>query len=131
MIKEQTSSMSMNMKEVEDLIVKTLDDSKARDVQVIDIKGISSFADLMVVATGTSTTHVKAVGSHVEQAFKEAGEPPLGVEAGPQPDWVLVDLGNAIVHVMTEGARAHYALEKLWDIKAQTSAENASEAVAE
>ncbi|WP_321326396.1 ribosome silencing factor [Thiomicrorhabdus sp.] len=123
--------MSMNMKEVEDLIVKTLDDSKARDVQVIDIKGISSFADLMVVATGTSTTHVKAVGSHVEQAFKEAGEPPLGVEAGPQPDWVLVDLGNAIVHVMTEGARAHYALEKLWDIKAQTSAENASEAVAE
>jgi len=119
--------MSMNIKEIEDLIVKTLEDSKARDIQVMDIKGISSFADLMVVATGTSTTHVKAVGSHVEQAFKEAGEPPLGVEAGPQPDWVLVDLGNAIVHVMTEGARAHYALEKLWDIKAQTAAEKIAE----
>lgn len=119
--------MSMNMKEVEELIVKTLEDSKARDIQVMDIKGISSFADLMIVATGTSTTHVKALGSHVEQAFKEVGEPPLGVEAGPQPDWVLVDLGNAIVHVMTEGARAHYALEKLWDIKAQTAAEQAAE----
>ena len=119
--------MSMNMKEVEELIVKTLDDSKARDIQVMDIKGISSFADLMVVATGTSTTHVKALGAHVEQAFKDAGEPPLGVEAGPQPDWVLIDLGNAIVHVMTEGARAHYALEKLWDIKAQNAAEQAAE----
>ncbi|GAB6070929.1 ribosome silencing factor [Thiomicrorhabdus hydrogeniphila] len=119
--------MSMNIKEVEDLIVKTLEDSKARDIQVMDIKGISSFADLMIVATGTSTTHVKALGSHVEQAFKEAGEPPLGVEAGPQPDWVLVDLGNAIVHVMTEGARAHYALEKLWDVKAQSQAEMVAE----
>lgn len=115
--------MSMDIKQIETLIVNTLDDSKARDIQVMDVKGISTFADLMVVATGTSTTHVKALGSHVEVAFKEAGEPPLGVEAGPQPDWVLVDLGNAIVHIMTEGARAHYALEKLWDIKNQKAAE--------
>lgn len=113
----------MDIKQIETLIVNTLDDSKARDIQVMDVKGISTFADLMVVATGTSTTHVKALGSHVEVAFKEAGEPPLGVEAGPQPDWVLVDLGNAIVHIMTEGARAHYALEKLWDIKNQKAAE--------
>jgi len=111
--------MSMDLKEIEHLIVETLEDSKARDIQVIDIAGVSSFADLMVVATGTSTTHVRALGSHLEQAFKEAGEPALGVEGGPQPDWVLVDLGNAIVHIMTEGARAHYALEKLWDVKTQ------------
>jgi ribosome-associated protein len=109
----------MDLQQMESLIVSTLDDSKARDIQVIDVTGISSFADLMVVATGTSTTHVRALGSHLEQAFKEAGEPPLGVEGGPQPDWVLVDLGNAIVHIMTEGARAHYAIEKLWDIKEQ------------
>jgi len=115
--------MSMNIKEVEELIVNTLEDSKARDIQVMDVAGISSFADLMVVATGTSTTHVKATGSHLELAFKKIGEPPLGVEGGPQPDWVLVDLGDAIVHIMTEGARAHYAIEKLWDIKSQQSAE--------
>ncbi len=111
--------MSMDIKEIENLVVETLDNSKARDIQVMDVAGISSFADLMIVATGTSTTHVRALGSHLEQAFKEAGEPPLGVEGGPQPDWVLVDLGNAIVHIMTEGARAHYAIEKLWDVKSQ------------
>jgi len=109
--------MSMELEQIENLIVTTLDDSKARDIQVMDVTGVSSFADLMVVATGTSTTHVRALGSHVEQAFKEAGEPPLGVEGGPQPDWVLVDLGDAVVHIMTEGARAHYAIEKLWDSK--------------
>lgn len=119
--------MSMTLKEVENLVVETLDDAKARDIQVIDVAGISSFADLMIIATGTSTTHVRSVGSFVEQAFKEAGEPPMGVESGPQPDWVLIDLGNVIVHVMTEGARAHYALEKLWDVKSQSQVESAAE----
>lgn len=117
--------MSMDLNEVQNLIVETLEDSKARDIQVMDVAGISSFADLMIVATGTSTTHVRALGSHLEQAFKEAGEPALGVEGGPQPDWVLVDLGNAIVHIMTEGARAHYAIEKLWDVKSQQQAAEA------
>lgn len=119
--------MGLNLAQVEELVVKTLDDGKGRDIQVIDIEGVSSFADLMIVCTGTSTTHVRALGSFVEQAFKEIGEPPLGVEGGPQPDWVLVDLGNVIVHVMTEGARAHYALEKLWDIKSKTNLENAED----
>ncbi len=115
----------MDINQIQSLVVETLDDSKARDIQVIDVTGVSSFADVMIVATGTSTTHVRSLGAHVEKAFKEAGEPPLGVEGGPQPDWVLVDLGNAIVHIMTEGARAHYAIEKLWDIK-EKPAEEAS-----
>ncbi len=114
--------MSMDLKAVETLVVNTLEDVKARDIQVIDISKVSDFADLMIIATGTSTTHVKAVGGHVAQAFKDIDEPPLGVEAGPQPDWVLVDLGDTIVHVMTEGARAHYALEKLWDVKPSSDA---------
>jgi len=115
--------MSMDLAEVEALVVSTLEDFKARDIQVIDISERSSFADRMIIATGTSTTHVKAVGSNVGLAFKEAGEAPLGVEAGPQPDWVLVDLGDTIVHVMTEGARAHYALEKLWEVKPEAAPE--------
>ncbi len=112
----------MDLKQTEALIVETLENSKARDIQLMDVSEVSSFTDLMVVATGTSTTHVKSTGSAVSQAFKEAGEPPLGTEAGPEPDWVLVDLGNAIVHVMTESARAHYQLEKLWDIKPEEQA---------
>lgn len=114
--------MAMTVDQVVELVATTLDDLKGRDIQIIDIEGVSSFADRMVIATGTSTTHVRAMGGHVEIAFKEAGEPPLGVEGGPQPDWVLVDLGNVIVHIMTEGARAHYALEKLWDIKSKPTA---------
>jgi len=110
----------MELDQIKSLIVETLEDSKARDIQVMDVEGVSSFADLMVVATGTSTTHVKSTGNAVAQAFKDQDMPPLGVEAGPQPDWVLVDLGEAIVHVMTEAARAHYSLEKLWDVKSQT-----------
>ncbi|MCF6299007.1 MAG: ribosome silencing factor [Thiomicrorhabdus sp.] len=109
--------MSMDLKAVEDLVVSTLEDAKARDIQVIDISKVSNFADRMIIATGTSTTHVKSSGNFVAQAFKDLGEPPLGVEAGPQPDWVLIDLSDTIVHVMTEGARAHYALEKLWEVK--------------
>lgn len=111
----------MTIDQIESLIVTSLEDAKARDIQVLDVSKVSSFTDRMVVATGTSTTHARSTGSAVAQAFKEAGEPPLGVEAGPEPDWVLIDLGVAVVHVMTESARAHYQLEKLWDIKPSTA----------
>lgn len=107
----------MDIQQTEELIVSTLEDAKARDVQVINVTDLCSFTDRMVIATGTSTTHVKSTGNAVAQAFKDAGEPPMGVEAGPEPDWLLVDLGNAIVHVMTESARAHYQLEKLWNLQ--------------
>ena len=106
----------MNLQETIDLTVSTLEDGKARDIETLDVAKICSFADAMVIATGTSTTHVKALGNAVAQAFKDAGEPPMGVESGPEPDWLLVDLGNVVVHVMTESARAHYALEKLWSV---------------
>jgi len=115
----------MDIQQVEDLILATLEDSKARDVQVMDVTDLCSFTDRMVVATGTSTTHVKSTGSAVGQAFKDAGNPPMGMESGPEPDWLLVDLGNAIVHVMTESARAHYQLEKLWTIQPNESAQSA------
>lgn len=104
----------MNIDAIEQLTTQTLEDSKARDIQVLDVSELCSFTDRMIIATGTSTTHVRSSGNAVAQAFKEAGEPPMGVESGPEPDWLLVDLGNAVVHVMTESARAHYQLEKLW-----------------
>lgn len=115
----------MNLQTKQDIVFKSLDDGKGRDIKIMDVTKISTFTDVMIVATGTSTTHVRSLGSHVAQAVKDAGEEPLGVEAGPEPDWVLVDLGDMIVHVMTESARAHYDLEKLWDIQpaSQTAAE--------
>lgn len=109
----------MDLQQTEALIVEALENSKARDIRVMDVSKQCTFTDLMVVATGTSSTHVKSTGLALAQAFKDAGEPPMGTEAGPDPDWVLVDLGNAIVHVMTESARAHYQLEKLWEMAPQ------------
>ena len=108
----------MELENIKNIIVESLEDSKARDIQVLDVTGVSSFADMMIVATGTSTTHVRSTGHSVAQKLKDLDMPPLGVEAGPQPDWVLVDAGDIIIHVMTEAARAHYSLEKLWDVKA-------------
>ncbi|HEY9017301.1 ribosome silencing factor [Thiomicrospira sp.] len=110
----------MDLQQIENIALKALEDGKARDVQVIDVAGISSFTDRMIVATGTSSTHVRSLGSMVDQAFKEAGDPSMGMETGPEPDWVLIDHGNLIVHVMTEKARAYYSIEKLWDMKVET-----------
>ncbi|MBE0494194.1 MAG: ribosome silencing factor [Thiomicrospira sp.] len=113
----------MDLQQIENIALKALDDGKARDVQVIDVAGISSFTDRMIVATGTSSTHVRSLGSMVDQAFKEAGDPSMGMETGPEPDWVLIDHGNLIVHVMTEKARAYYSIEKLWNMKLEATME--------
>lgn len=120
----------MDIKLTQDLVVKTLEDGKARDIQVIDVAGVASFTDCMVVATGTSTTHVRALANMVAQAFKEAGEPSLGVETSSEPEWALIDQGNVVIHILTEKARAYYAIEKLWQVKdkpAEKPADNADQ----
>lgn len=107
----------MDVIAVKDQVVESLEEGKARDIQVLDVRNNCDFTDWMVIATGTSTTHVKALGQAVSQDAKAAGYPPLGVEAPQDPEWVLVDLGDVVVHVMTERARAFYALEKLWSVQ--------------
>ncbi len=106
----------MQAEQLKDLVIHALEDGKGRDLQTLDVHDRCDFADYMVIATGTSTTHVKALGNAVVKDAKEAGAPPLGVEAPQDPEWVLVDLGDVVVHIMTERARAHYALEKLWSV---------------
>jgi ribosome-associated protein len=107
----------MELKQVETLAVQHLEDSKAIDIQVLDVTQKCSFTDRMIVATGTSTTHVKSTGNSVAKAFKDAGQPALGMESTQDPEWVLIDLGVSVVHVMTESARAKYQLEKLWSFE--------------
>jgi ribosome-associated protein len=106
----------MNSEQLKNLVLETLENSKGRDIQVLDVRNNCDFTDYMVIVTGTSTTHVKAMGEAVSTDAKHAGHPPLGVEAPQDPEWVLVDLGDVIVHVMTERSRAFYALEKLWSV---------------
>lgn len=106
----------MNSEAVVEMAVKTLEDMKGIDLTVIDIIGKSSIADAMIVVTGTSQRHVRSLAESVRLAAKEADHPPLGVEGADSSDWVLVDLGDVIVHVMTEEKREFYSLEKLWSV---------------
>lgn len=98
-------------------LVKTaLDDLKAKDVREIDVRGKTSVTDLVVVASGTSTRHVKSIADEVVRSAKKAGLPPLGVEGQREAEWVLVDLGDIIVHVMLPRTREFYGLERLWTV---------------
>lgn len=106
----------MKSEQVIDLAVKALEDMKGVDLTVIDIVGKSSIADAMIVVTGTSQRHVRSLAEAVRLQAKEAGHPPLGVEGDDTSDWVLVDLGDVIVHVMTDEKREFYSLEKLWSV---------------
>lgn len=116
----------MNSQQVIDLAVQALEDMKGIDLVVIDIVGKSSIADAMVVVTGTSQRHVRSLAESVRLSAKEADHPPLGVEGADSSDWVLVDLGDVIVHVMTEEKREFYSLEKLWSVGPDDQSSQAS-----
>ncbi|AUC44180.1 Ribosomal silencing factor RsfA (former Iojap) [Dickeya solani RNS 08.23.3.1.A] len=87
---------------------------KGRDIVSLNVKGKSSITDCMIICTGTSSRHVASIADHVVQESRAAGMMPLGVEGENDADWVVVDLGDVIVHVMQEDSRHLYELEKLW-----------------
>ena len=103
-----------------DVLLKSVHDAlaelKANDVVEIDVRGKSSVCDYMVLASGTSTRHVKSVADEVVKFAKKCGVMPLGVEGEREAEWVLVDLGDVIVHVMLPRVREFYALERLWTV---------------
>ena len=93
-----------------------LAEMKAKDSVEVDVRGKTSIADFLVVASGTSTRHVKSVADEVVRFAKKCGVMPLGVEGEREAEWVLVDLGDVIVHVMLPRVREYYALERLWTV---------------
>lgn len=101
-----------------DLVLEALDDGKGQDVLALDVSEASSITDYMVLVSGTSSRHVKSLVDHVVRHAKDRGETPLGVEGGRELDWVLVDLGDVLVHVMQNEARRFYDLERLWMVPA-------------
>jgi ribosome-associated protein len=103
------------------IIETVLDDKKAQKITVIDVHGRTSVTDYMVIATGTSNRHLASISQYVAEAVKEKGFKPLGIEGDQGSDWVLVDLGDVILHLMTEQSRDYYQLEKLWSVPAATS----------
>lgn len=93
-----------------------LEDMKAVNVQVIDVRDLTTITDVMVVASGTSTRHLKAIADNVALEAKKHGVSALGVEGDKGAEWILVDLADVVVHVMMPEIREFYALEKLWSV---------------
>ena len=93
---------------------KAMIDLKALELKIFNVKDISSVADVMIIACGNSSRHVKSIADSVSEAAKAQGNPVLGIEGLETCEWVLVDLGDVIVHVMQTHTRDFYELEKLW-----------------
>ncbi|RUO31382.1 ribosome silencing factor [Aliidiomarina sanyensis] len=104
----------MQTEELRDFVLDKIDDLKARDVQTLDVRGKTDVADFLVICSGNSKTHVRSIASHVAVEAKHAGEKPLGVEGESDGEWVLVDFGTVVVHIMQDSTRDFYQLEKLW-----------------
>lgn len=108
------------------VVEAALADMKAVDVRVLDVRGSSDVTDYMVIASGTSDRHLRAVADRVVQMVKAAGHRPLGVEGEEQGEWVLVDLPDVMVHVLLPRTREFYQLEQLWEPAPAKVAERAS-----
>jgi ribosome-associated protein len=107
----------MNSKKLCDLIIETLDDGKATDIVKLDVRDLTTMTDFMVVASGTSTRHVRALANAVADKTRQAGHKPIGIEGEEGSEWVLLDLQDALVHVMLPRVREFYNLEKLWSFR--------------
>jgi ribosome silencing factor RsfS/YbeB/iojap len=105
-------------------VISALEEMKAKDVVEIDIRGKASFADLLFIASGTSTRHVKSLADEVVKFVKKAGMMPLGVEGQKEAEWVLVDLGDIVCHLMLPRIRDFYAIERMWSVGGDHEASN-------
>ena len=104
----------MRFHQLQQVAVAALEDIKARDITTFDVRKQTSLYDTLVIASADSNRQVKALANHVRDKLKEAGATILGVEGAETGEWVLVDAGDIVVHVMQPAVRAYYNLEELW-----------------
>lgn len=113
----------LNVKDKTAAVVAALEDIKAMDIQIIDTRKFNSLFEAMVIASAQSTRQTKALADQVEKKLKEIGEEVIGVEGGDSGEWVLVDLGDVVVHIMQPAVRAYYNLEELWGVQPKLRAQ--------
>lgn len=104
----------MSLEVMQKMVIDSLEDLKGVNIVVLDVSQKTDVTDRMIIATGTSSRHVRALAENVVADAKKAGSPARGSEGEPNADWVLVDLGDVVVHVMMAETRELYDLEKLW-----------------
>ena len=107
----------MNSTELSELVVDALEEVKAQDIVKLDVRDLTTVTDYMIVASGTSNRHVKALAEAVAEKAREAGHRPAGIEGEDGSEWVLLDLQDTLVHVMLPRVREFYNLEKLWSLR--------------
>jgi ribosome-associated protein len=107
----------MNSEQLSDVVVDALEEVKARDIVKLDVRKLTTVTDFMVVASGTSNRHVKALADAVAEKSRSAGHRPVGIEGAEGSEWVLLDLQDTLVHVMLPRVREFYNLEKLWSLQ--------------
>ena len=112
----------MKSKRVSALVVDALEDMKGQSIRCIGVSKLTSITDFMVIVTGTSNTHIKALADSTVKRARESDVKIIGVEGRLQAEWVLVDLGDVVVHIMTAPDRALYNLEELWNFSLDKSA---------
>src|SRR5512137_2679498 len=110
----------MRLNKLQQTAVTALEDIKARDITVLDVRKLTSLYDTLIVASAESNRQVKALANHVRDKLKEAGATIVGVEGEETGEWVLVDGGDIVVHVMQPAVRSYYNLEELWSAPAKT-----------
>jgi ribosome-associated protein len=115
----------LKSKQLSKLVIGALEDVKGKSIICIPVEDLTTITDYMVIATGTSNTHIKALADKVIGKAKPAAGKILGIEGRDQSEWVLVDLGGVVVHIMLAHVRALYNLEELWNFKTAVDAKSA------
>jgi len=105
----------MKNDQLKNFVVDQLEEMKAKEIKVIELPEDNTIADYMVICSGTSSRHVKSIAILLIKALKDRNTPPIGVEGEDVSEWVLVDCGDVVVHVMQPVTRDYYQLEKLWE----------------
>lgn len=113
----------LNIEQLKQLVVDAIEDVKGADIKIIDVRGKSNVTDIMVIATGNTSRQIKAIADNIVEKAKAAGVRPLGVEGEQHAEWILIDLGDVVAHIMQPAIRDFYNLEKLWGEESPTAAE--------